>query len=310
MKCSFGKIKSKAFTIVELLTVMSVIALLLGLLVPSLQEVRKIALNTKQNAQFHSIDVALNIFQGEEEEYPESSSISTNYGCTGAQMLAEALVGRDLQGYDTASSWDPYSDSTANMYNDSSDSTARRKGPYLNLENVGAFDVADLYGETLANSAGIYSIGLSKDEPVGMPAPVLTDVFRNKRVELANGEQVKAGSPVLYFKANTASTLFQSPVSKNNTFSDQDMEDYIYNYMDNYLFFELGTIKKPDLGNWTEAAHPYQEIESGYEDFYEDIWNSQVSTVDRPYNPDTFILMSAGFDGRYGTADDITNFGN
>jgi len=28
----------------------------------------------------------------------------------------------------------------------------------------------------------------------------------------------------------------------------------------------------------------------------------------RPYKPDTFILMSAGFDGEYGTNDDITNF--
>jgi hypothetical protein len=29
-----------------------------------------------------------------------------------------------------------------------------------------------------------------------------------------------------------------------------------------------------------------------------------------PHRPDSFILISAGLDGLYGTADDITNFGN
>ena len=28
----------------------------------------------------------------------------------------------------------------------------------------------------------------------------------------------------------------------------------------------------------------------------------------RPYRPESYILISAGFDGRYGTSDDITNF--
>ena len=28
----------------------------------------------------------------------------------------------------------------------------------------------------------------------------------------------------------------------------------------------------------------------------------------RPHNPDTFILISAGFDGLYGTEDDVANF--
>ena len=32
------------------------------------------------------------------------------------------------------------------------------------------------------------------------------------------------------------------------------------------------------------------------------------ATTLRPANPDTFLLISAGVDGRYGTADDVVNF--
>ena len=51
--------EKQGFTIVELLTVMSVIAILIGLLVPALNLVRKMAKDTKQKAQFHSINVAV-----------------------------------------------------------------------------------------------------------------------------------------------------------------------------------------------------------------------------------------------------------
>jgi hypothetical protein len=49
--------------------------------------------------------------------------------------------------------------------------------------------------------------------------------------------------------------------------------------------------------------------------FYDAITNKQVRITSttlgmqrRPYKADTYILISAGFDGEYGTRDDITNF--
>ena len=45
----------------------------------------------------------------------------------------------------------------------------------------------------------------------------------------------------------------------------------------------------------------------GIENFYADITNPRVS-YEKPYNPNTFILISAGWDSVFGTKDDITNF--
>ena len=72
MKTSKAKLKRAGFTIVELLTVMGIIALLLGLLVPALNLVKDYSKEIQQSAQFHSIDVGLEMFKAEYERYPQS----------------------------------------------------------------------------------------------------------------------------------------------------------------------------------------------------------------------------------------------
>jgi hypothetical protein len=42
--------------------------------------------------------------------------------------------------------------------------------------------------------------------------------------------------------------------------------------------------------------------------FYRNTQSEKISTAIRPVRPDTYILISAGWDGEYGTADDICNF--
>ena len=61
--------KKAAFTIVELLTVMSIIILLIGLLVPGLNLIRQFAKRVKQKAQFHSIGIAIDLFNAEWDGY-------------------------------------------------------------------------------------------------------------------------------------------------------------------------------------------------------------------------------------------------
>ncbi len=42
--------------------------------------------------------------------------------------------------------------------------------------------------------------------------------------------------------------------------------------------------------------------------FYKAITNDKVTATPRPHNEDGYILMSAGWDGLYGTKDDVFNF--
>jgi type II secretory pathway pseudopilin PulG len=62
------------FTIVEILTVMSIIVILIGLLVPALNMAKRYATDVKQQAQFHGIDVAMQLFYSEFEGYPDSDA--------------------------------------------------------------------------------------------------------------------------------------------------------------------------------------------------------------------------------------------
>jgi len=304
--------KKQGFTIVELLTVMSVIAILIGLLVPALNLVRRMAKDTKQKAQFHSITVALEIYNGEQEMYPDSAALPlpNNGGppyTVGAQHLAEALVGRDLLGYDPATTWDAKTDeNNSKIYagDDKSSSPteiekslARRKGPYLNSENVEAYQIEQLY----SNTGNVYDGNAT-------PAPVLTDAYRTKTITI-NGRQVKVGSPILYYKANTSSTEFPQLTTTN--ISDTGLngaEKSIFNSIDNEDLIALGTLKNQAELHRFDPGFTDTSGKNGRRIFYDAITNLKITGMDRPYNQSSYILISAGYDGIYGTSDDIFNF--
>ena len=92
--------REAAFTIVELLTVMSIIVILIGLLVPALNKVKQYAYDVKQQAQFHSIDAAIELFNSEFDGYPDSDALDPDgLPYCGAMKLCEAMMGRDLMGF-------------------------------------------------------------------------------------------------------------------------------------------------------------------------------------------------------------------
>ncbi len=311
--------KKIGFTIVELLTVMSVIALLLGILVPALNTVRRIAKDTRQRAQFHSISVALEVYVGETEQYPESTIRPSTSGIpdaapytVGAHHLAEALLGRDFLGFDPWTTWDTLADEAEpNIYAstnkgaqpaDIEASLDRRKGPYLNPESVEAYQIAQLYSTATNVYEGDYDEhgDFISDQD---PAPVLTDSYRVKTLSLPNKKQVKAGTPILYYKANPLSRTF--PDTTAGTVADATAAGSIYNSLDNEALLELGVI--------TDASeHRFKKDYSGAllgrGRFYESITNSKITTQIRPYNQKSYLLISAGFDSVFGTPDDIYNF--
>ncbi|MHC4783261.1 MAG: type II secretion system protein, partial [Planctomycetota bacterium] len=155
--------RKKGFTIVELLTVMGVIAVLIGLLVPALSLVKDKAKVIQQKAQFHGIDVGLEIYKNEFGSYPRSDDNSmlpippadpTPY--CGANKLAEAMVGLDLIGFHPNSDFRSTGQNTVvdkdgvtlkdiQIYDTQGtnptwqtdiENIDARKGPFLDLENA------------------------------------------------------------------------------------------------------------------------------------------------------------------------------
>lgn len=272
--------KKPAFTIVELLTVMSIIVILIGLLVPALNQVRKFARDVKQKAQFHSIGVALEFFNGEFQTYPDSSETDVDgVPYCGAMKLAESMVGKDLLGFNRDSVFKSNGqDYHGNqLYGGTGDLSARKT--YLELDNANAYRIEDIYSNYTTQNFVTGSI-------------LLCDVF-GQVINKNTGERI--GMPILYYKAR--------PSKVDN--SIDNVANSIYNFNDNQNLVLLGkpwdTIGTHKLA--TEGSKPGAR-------FYENIWNDKVNVpgVRKPFNRDTYILISAGNDGEYGTSDDVCNF--
>jgi len=286
------------FTIVELLTVMSIIVILIGLLVPALNMAKRYATDVKQQAQFHGIAVAMQLFSSEFEGYPDSdylddAAFPQQY--PGATRLCEAMVGQDLLGFHRDSRFRADCTDGANPLYDNPpeilgspvppDNLQARKGPYLQLEKANAYKLEDIYGPA---GTGTLSSDLF----------VLCDEY-NRVKHKSTGRRI--GMPVLYYKANTAGTKHDA-----NDLPPPTSGIQFYDYRDNDYLVGLGKPWDPPPAPGGVPAHPmYTEPER----FYESTKNEKITITDgRPYRSDSYILISAGFDGLYGTRDDIFNF--
>ena len=318
MKKDLQKSEHKyGFTILELMTVMLIIGLIISVLVPGINLAKKHAKEVAQQAQLYSIKSALEMFYNDYDDYPpsERTGLSPEYTC-GAQKLAEALVGCDLQGYDPVSNFDLVN--TDNNYEayaiagkdgatqqDEDESLARRMGPYLQIdERTKAVDIEILFG--VGGTGDLYPGGNPANKEIG---PVLCDIYTKKKVALDPAkprDAVTVGAPLLYYKSSRSSNKFDVTSPNGNIYNSEDNQDLI----------NLGNLRLP-LAARSSSDHrfgqsyedPGPSAKSGREIFYDAITNPQIKVGARPYNPQTYILISAGYDGIYGTDDDIANFG-
>ena len=292
MKSIIRKTNNKAaFTIVELLTVMSIIVILIGLLVPALNQVKKFAYEVKQKTQLYGIDTSIEFFNSEFDSYPDSSATDqTGAPYCGAMKLAEAMMGQDLRGIHPDSVFlADGTDGFKNLYPRAAEvspeiyktNISTRKGPYLPLENANAYLMEDIYPEIT---------------PFGAEHFVLCDVFR-RVTHRATGKKI--GMPILYFKANTANSM--------HDVTNPDNPENIYNYRDNQQLLMLGMPWDPPSQGGSLHKLAVENSKVGVR-FYMNTMNDKVTTASIPYREDTYILISAGWDGEYGTPDDICNF--
>lgn len=269
------------FTVLELVATIVIIGILLSLLIPALNTVQQVAGKVRQKSQFGSIELALEAYREDMDDYPESSTTIVTAGTEnycGAQKLAEAVVGLDSFGFHPDTLWDGSgADGTGNpIYkthaaysaltaDEKKANLAERKGPYLELETANAVELGDIYAST----------GILKGSTF-----VLADTFKNVKHALTGK---KTGMPILYFKAN--------PLMAGG---------YDFNGDENRDICDLGV---PFDGTVHEIVKSGMYVSNLY-----DIFQNPNYTVYRPYRSESYILMSAGPDGYYGTLDDVFNF--
>lgn len=329
------------FSLVELLVVISIIALLISIALPSFKRAKIQAKQVATAATINGIGSSLELFRSESalgNQYPPSQSDNPTgeiqdpfdatgaVKVTGASLLVLALAGPDQRG--TAgfigAGGSRWSDATggpgsspippANVppFYDPANNTPRY-GPYAEgklLESIEPIDALDF-----ANNP----IGLRKKGIVRASSMVGHEEEQRFFVD-------QFMRPILYYRARPAA---------RNMITNPNGAVGIYDHRDNSLLtggIEPGTTNASRSGvQFAAKPHPsgaFHRInatrydgdtnfamdtsggENGPLPFDAYIIDPKSTVTARPVNPSKFLLISAGADGYYGTNDDVKNWGN
>lgn len=297
------------FTLIELLVVVAIISMLIAILSVGTRKVKVISKGLQQKSVFHAMTVGLELFSKDFDGYPISEA-RNQFGVqmTGAQHLAEALLGRDWRGFEPRTGWFPMDDTAfgtnvpIDIYSDSAASLARRKGPYCEIK----------YGQVLMplevwSDKGPSTIYLGNNAKPSERSPMITDVF-NQNDTLAG----RTGMPILYFRGDSTK-LFRVDSTRKTIVNPTPAQyrPWAYNFDDNLPVLQLPWLRDPTkAGLDVHFKDPDDASKNQAQVFYERITQQADSTRDfyKPYNASTFLLISAGWDGIFGTKDDIVNY--
>jgi len=315
--------EKSGLTVIEILVVVSIIAILVGILIPSLRMVQNTAKAVKQQAQFTAIDLGLAAFRGDYGDYPPSNWWSPAIGgpqnYCGAQKLAEALLGWDLLGFHPDSAWrgdgldasggpDTYNPLNAYTLAVRQENLKKRRDRYIEMEVANTFRLGE---SAMGQRDGLFvsTAGTWGGQPLAPNTYVLCDVYEvpERKIALADGRSAVPGTPILYYRANPSSKTIDAATGT----VPLESEDLIYNVRDNAPLVNLRRLSDAAKTLAMRQQHPLdQSAAAGWVvDFYDYIRDPKVAARRWPYRPDSYLLISAGPDGLYGTRDDIRNFG-
>jgi len=320
------RVPRRGFTLIELLTVIAIISLLIGVLVPAVSAAKNAAKRASTQNLIDKLGQGCEAFHGAFERYPRSSGANPfepndpRVWLSGAQWLILELAGADLKGYvasdqhlypsavdgsptlsATYTDWQKYYDPAFTVFE------FRRYGPYVQLDGKAA-QSPTYYRDNTSATRSLPSALTPGDPTAG------ASNWNNGRLPFA----VDAfGFPVLYYVANDQAKL---------PFSDSAPGRYAQ--WDNTPFTgsDVGSVPGFDLG--AGADHPLKylgwaatdpNVVPATKSFAGVVYDRALFEQNRqadgtgkvwPHRPDTFIIISAGKDAMYGSSDDVANFEN
>lgn len=321
----------RGFTLVELLTVVGIIALLIGILIPSLSKARGQAKRVKTSALISAVEKGLEMFQNDFNQYPDSSSaygnderydpvnnwpdVSGNRRLYGAHWLARAMAGPDLQGIDAKG----YSMMRKERIKGSGSLGSAKVevvdsgGTGATLEQFASLDRKGMYLEGANFLKDTDPKFIQQGNPPQTGRHVIADTYN---------------FPVIYYRANPRA---RKGFSRENDDSGTSVGGApgigIYNHEDNVGItgtdspnsgwtFAAG-IQTHDLGKFGPDRYDTtgDDIHTAWKNSFIDVLHNEAvhemsvgsTNQIKPQNPETFVLISPGEDGIYGTQDDVNN---
>lgn len=329
----------RAFTLIEMMVVVAIISLLVAALLPAFSAVRRQARYAQAQSMFTALEAGLQLFRGESalgalppsaSDNPADRQLIANpklkdggnggqdaVRISGAHLLAHAMIGADGLGTpgfkDTGSTggrdglwWNDTHDKEDGIYERDLTTVEPLRPRY-----GGAGYVDDKMRERMESLNELADRGVIQNL-----VTVLADTARDELMFIDPWN-----TPVLYYRANRAAVRMVSAKEMPGVYRQED-NGLVTGTINGTFGFTFGGL---DFGpgqvgvNYHAMANAIapepdpKTVDVLNDNTYDDsfarfILDPSVKVRHTPANSDSYLMISAGVDARYGTDDDVTNW--